>query len=308
MVAFGSIAGAQTHTISIYEFSATTNTSLLGISGDGTIAGDATGPSTSFSGLAFRALPGQNPVLIQPSGGQTNAADMTESGLLFGRESTGTGALPFTYSLANSTNFLAAPADDFDLIAMNGNGHYIGREWNPDTFSYEPFVLDGNGKNPLPTNLRPEGYANDGTIVGWDSDTFRGFIRSPDGGLTSTWLDSVGGISDDGTVWAGASGSSLVVYIDGVEYSSQILSTDLPTDPLSLSGTPLGSLATYNIIVGDVNSSGQVVGTISALYNATGGGFVPRSFGFVANPVPEPGTMAVLGGALALFARRRRKG
>ncbi len=316
-LATGLAAAPQVARAAAYTFTTLDNpgdltfNQLLGINNAGTIAG--------YFGLGSAGHPNKGYTLTPPNSytnenfpgsAQTQVIGINNNGVTVGFwSSTNTGTDPnfgfvdnngvFTNVNDPKTPSVSVPVNN--LLGVNDHnvavGFYNGPNGNSHGYTYS---IGSKTFTPVidsaASSLVASGINNSGTIDG--------FYTSAASGATLGFLDVNGQFTSVNAPGAtltelfGLNNNGLAVGVatinnvtDGIVYNTRTDTFALVNDPLALAGTT---------VINGINDHGQLVGFYT---DATG-----NTDGFLATPVPEPGSLMLLGsGLLALGLVRRRK-
>ncbi len=187
------------------------------------------------------------------------------------------------------------------LNAAGGSVGYASLDFNRwFSFSRSPTGaytrIDAPGARAMGTIAL--GFNEAGTIIGYTSETidrgFKGFIRNPDGSFQE---ESIPGALDTLPFAINNSGTIVGGYRDAsgwhgfVQMSGVVTTVDFPGAP----DTNITGINDLGVLVGSTFDSDKPI---------TGGPFT----GFIASPLPEPGTVVFTALGLAFIAARRRFG
>jgi hypothetical protein len=282
---------------------ATGYTLAIGINDSGEVSGyysDGTGTH------GFVETNGTYVTINDPSGlaGSTIVKGINNNGDVTGWYSTSTGTTGFVRDKNGIYTNLSDPVAYLNTVSpvgINDSGKVTGWSWDATARVNRAFI-DTNGSyvavnDPAgPKGTVGIGINNSGQIAGYYYDSTgvtHGFLRDASGNFTN---------------FATPTGS--LTYVDGLNGAGQVVGTYSDS-----SGTNNGFLRNvaggfttiddpagkHGTSLGGINDLGQIAGAY-----ADSSGIVR---GFIATPVPEPGSMAVLGSALfatGMVKRRRR--
>ena len=289
LAALGSpTAQAADYNISTYSRPGTLNTSFWGINNSGQIAG-STYDGTAFSGFVYSS--GTFTSLAGPTGSVENQAlGISDGGVVVGSYFTGPTdpELGFIYESGSYTSFNVLGATSTTLRGISPDGRYLSGTFDEASSSLNGFLFDRtNGALVrFGAGTIVQGMNSHGVLVGsffmglrtpFTYDITTG-IRTDYGPENDRYRD----INDDGLIAGFRAGTALV----GRPGSFQNLAV-------------AGAISTF---AEGINNAGWVVGGYT---DATG--MVDNAF--IARPVPEPGSWALLLGGLAavgVSTRRRR--
>lgn len=316
-LATGLAAAPQVARAAAYTFTTLDNpgdltfNQLLGINNAGTIAG--------YFGLGSAGHPNKGYTLTPPSSytnenfpgsAQTQVIGINNNGVTVGFwSSTNTGTDPNfgfvdnngVFTNVNDPKTPSVPVPVNNLLGVNDHnvavGFYNGPNGNSHGYTYS--IASGTFTpviDSAASSLVASGINNSGTIDG--------FYTSAASGATLGFLDVNGQFASVNAPGAtltelfGLNNNGLAVGVatinnvtDGIVYNTRTDTFALVNDPLALAGTT---------VINGINDHGQLVGFYT---DATG-----NTDGFLATPVPEPGSLMLLGsGLLALGLVRRRK-
>lgn len=295
------------------------------------------------SALEYRYIKIDGPAPTQP-GGWTEAVDVNAGGLVLGNSGLGGGSIDqvgYIYDHGSYT-VLTGPADAASVRAraISNDGTVVGEYRVAGTQSWNSFIYSGG---QYQTFAAPDGYlarlsgiSPDGRYLAGESggafvyDRLTGTLTRGPAAVRQT-----GGVNDSGVV---------VGYeADAVDAAGHAVSAPFTFDSLTGAFTVYGSMPSGSF--SDIDNGGRILGYGKLEAGGYGENFVGRpgqfgvldarpaliySFlgmndqgwlvgayvpdldtmsveGFVAIPVPEPGTWALLAGGLAFVGWRARR-
>lgn len=270
------------------------STYFYDINNAGQIAGISVVGDVS-TGFVYDRHTGNFTSINGPTGAvSTYAIGISDGGVVVGSYFEGSTNIGFIYESGAYTNFSVAGAASTDLRGISGDGRYVSGFYTSDAGSFFGFVYDRSTANLIELG-RPmivQGINSHGTVAG--------SLRSVGGSGSTPFLYDIG--SNVRTDYGPAFDNYRDINDSGV-VAGWGLRDGIGVGLVGLAGamSPLIPFDALDSFAQGIDNAGVVVGGYSTDPDLL------TSSAFIATPVPEPGSFALLlGGLLGLAVRRRR--
>jgi probable HAF family extracellular repeat protein len=276
----------------LFQYPGTHITVGNGINSSGQVVGlVAEAPGFTADPIGFLYFAGTFTPIYVPGSTSTSATGINNSGVIVGNSSAGA----FLESNGIYTPFLGPGSMQIGANGINNSGQIVG------SYSAGAYFYDGSSFHtisvPGSTTTTANGLNNAGKIVGSYTVGSKSFGYIDDAGVFTTI--SIPGSTNTFATGINNLGEVVGYYSDGLithgfMYSNGHITTFDAPGVFENPDAPL-------ISVSGINDDGQISG--SENFQTSG-----QEFAFIATPVPEPGTIGLVGaGMMVLAGAVRRK-